>query len=602
MLKPTSLRKHVVVAAAALSLAACQWAESAGTNDAANLDSPPRAAVPAPRTVFVHLFEWKWTDVAKECETFLGPKGFAAVQVSPAAEHRKAPGNPWWERYQPIAYRLESRSGTRAEFADMVARCRAVGVDVYADAVINHMASGDGTGIAGTAYQHYNYPGIYQYQDFHHCAGDGDIHDYQNRTEVQGCELVDLADLATESNYVRGRIATFLQDLVNLGVKGLRVDATKHIPAGDLANILGRVTGAPYVFQEVIDMGGEPITAAEYFATGDVTEFKHSSELGRVFKTGNLAWLRTFGPDWGFMASDKAVVFTDNHDNQRGHGGGGTVVTYKDGQLYNLANIFMLAWPYGYPQVMSSYDFATADQGPPSDANGNTVGPWASGTLNCGGAWVCEHRRRAVANMVMFHNTTQATFSVSNWWDNGANQIAFSRGALGFVAINKEGGSLSRTFTTGLPAGVYCDVIHGDYNGTTCSGPTVTVAANGTASITVASMDAVALHANAVVTGTQPTTIPVNFEVNATTVWGQNAYVVGNTASLGNWNPANAVLLSSAAYPLWRGTVSFPAGSAIEFKYIKRDGAGNVVWESGANRTLTVPASGSVQLHDTFRN
>ena len=32
---------------------------------------------------FVHLFEWKWSDVATECEQFLGPKGYSAVQVSP---------------------------------------------------------------------------------------------------------------------------------------------------------------------------------------------------------------------------------------------------------------------------------------------------------------------------------------------------------------------------------------------------------------------------------------------------------------------------------------------------------------------------------------
>lgn len=33
------------------------------------------------RTVMVHLFEWKWKDIALECERFLGPKGFAGVQV-----------------------------------------------------------------------------------------------------------------------------------------------------------------------------------------------------------------------------------------------------------------------------------------------------------------------------------------------------------------------------------------------------------------------------------------------------------------------------------------------------------------------------------------
>lgn len=34
------------------------------------------------RTTMVHLFEWKWTDIAAECERFLGPAGYAGVQVS----------------------------------------------------------------------------------------------------------------------------------------------------------------------------------------------------------------------------------------------------------------------------------------------------------------------------------------------------------------------------------------------------------------------------------------------------------------------------------------------------------------------------------------
>lgn len=33
------------------------------------------------RTTMVHLFEWKFQDIAKECETFLGPMGYGGVQV-----------------------------------------------------------------------------------------------------------------------------------------------------------------------------------------------------------------------------------------------------------------------------------------------------------------------------------------------------------------------------------------------------------------------------------------------------------------------------------------------------------------------------------------
>lgn len=34
------------------------------------------------RDGIVHLFEWKWNDIASECENFLGPYGFCGVQVS----------------------------------------------------------------------------------------------------------------------------------------------------------------------------------------------------------------------------------------------------------------------------------------------------------------------------------------------------------------------------------------------------------------------------------------------------------------------------------------------------------------------------------------
>ena len=33
------------------------------------------------RTTIVHLFEWRWNDIAEECEKFLGPNGYGGVQV-----------------------------------------------------------------------------------------------------------------------------------------------------------------------------------------------------------------------------------------------------------------------------------------------------------------------------------------------------------------------------------------------------------------------------------------------------------------------------------------------------------------------------------------
>ena len=141
-----------------------------------------------PRTVFVQLFAWPWEDVARECEDTLGPAGFAAVQISPPQEHLDWPGSPWWTRYQPISYKLSSRSGDETQFKDMVRRCKTAGVDIYVDTVFNHMAGmAGGTGIGGTQFLQYQYPGLFSDSDFHHCGlnGNDDIVNFSDRFEVQ---------------------------------------------------------------------------------------------------------------------------------------------------------------------------------------------------------------------------------------------------------------------------------------------------------------------------------------------------------------------------------------------------------------------------------
>ena len=140
---------------------------------------PPRPTLPttyrpsghaAAGDVSVHLFEWKWTDIAAECATVLGPAGFKAVQVSPPQEHSIVPSHDWSERYQPVSYSVvRSRSGPGTEFAAMVTRCKDAGVDIIVDAVINHMTNfpSPGVGSNGTAYTKYDYPGLYAPADFH---------------------------------------------------------------------------------------------------------------------------------------------------------------------------------------------------------------------------------------------------------------------------------------------------------------------------------------------------------------------------------------------------------------------------------------------------
>ena len=397
----------------------------------------PTAASTPPGTkdVTATLFEWSYSSVAKACTDTLGPKGYGFVEVSPAQEHIQ--GTQWWTSYQPVSYKIAGLLGNEASFAAMVSTCHTAGVKVVADAVINHMTAGSGTGTGGTVYSKYNYPGYYQDWDLNHLSA--------------------------------------------LGVDGFRIDAAKHIAESDLAAIKSKLTD-PNVYwaQEVIYGAGEAVQPSEYTPTGDVDEFRAAYDLKRMFTADKLTYLGTWGQSWGYLASNDARVFVDNWDTERN----GSTLNYNYGNTYTLANVYMLAWPYGSPNVYSGYTFTDQNTGPP---NGGTVNACYSD------GWKCQHAWRQIANMVGFRNAVRGT-SVTNWWSDGNNAIAFGRGNAGYIVINHEGYGITQTFQTSLPARTYCDVEHGDpgANGA-CSGPTYTVAADGTFSASVGAGDSIAL-------------------------------------------------------------------------------------------------------------
>ncbi|XP_063363915.1 alpha-amylase 4N-like [Cydia amplana] len=452
------------------------------------------------RSTIVHLFEWKYKDIADECERFLAPKGFGGVQISPPSEnliiHLDNGKRTWYERYQVMSYKLTTRSGNVEDFLNMTRRCNKVGVRIYADVVVNHM-TGDNPNNVGTAgstadFKNYSYPAVpYSREHFHYpyCS----VENYNDASQVRSCDLVGLKDLNHTLPYVVEKLSSFLNNLISLGVAGFRVDAAKHMWPNDLKEIYNRLHNLntdfgferhskPYIFQEVIYYGNEAIQPNEYTSLGDVTEFRVGSELKNCFRGQNpLKWLVSWGPQWGLSPSDTGLVFIDNHDTQRSN----DVLTYKESRAYKAAIAFMLAHPYGEPRVMSSYFFDTSDQGPPDDANENIVSPSINSDDTCGNGWVCEHRWRQIYQMVAFRNAVKDT-QIQNWWDNGNNQIAFSRGNRGFIAFNVEGRDLNQTLQTGLPAGEYCDVITGKRQGSECSGKKVTVDNNGNAQIYVA--------------------------------------------------------------------------------------------------------------------
>ncbi|KAF9512542.1 glycoside hydrolase family 13 protein [Hydnum rufescens UP504] len=412
------------------------------------------------KTAIASLWAWDWRGVQDECP-FVASAGYGYVQVSTSTEHIRGP--QWWTDYQVVSYDIISKRGNRAEFKSMIDACHNVGVKVIVDVVINHMTALDsGTGIAGHNFTHYDYPGIYDYNDFHHCGTPGDeIHNFQNETQLETCQLVNLADLNTESERVRKRLAQHANDLIGLGADGLRIDAAKHISPASINNILSRLSRPVYITQEIVDTTGKWI--ALHTAAGKVQEFRYAWTLKSAFITDGISSLRDLN-DRGLINSNGANVFVASHDTERLN----STLTYQSNhRAYILAHVF-----------------TESDAGAPSGGHCSGDGPTSG--------WECQHRWPEVTGMLDFYNRVGE--SKMNHWVTGTNQqIAFGRGSIGYVVINNDGSIWDATFSTSLPDGKYCDIVGGLSTAEHCPGMTITVT-HGSFTASVPAYHAIALH------------------------------------------------------------------------------------------------------------
>ncbi|KAJ3180357.1 hypothetical protein HDU85_004062 [Gaertneriomyces sp. JEL0708] len=368
----------------------------------------------------VELFGWPFKDILKECE-FLGKAGYMGVKIWPATEHVWGDNyyepdgqfRPWYFVYQPVSYRLHSRMGTRDELRDMIRTCRANGVRVYADAVINHM-SGNGmdiqnhrsshgcqsySGHNGTAgspfFTHGNtytlnpetnerpameYPAVpYGPLDFH-C--ERSLNSWTDGGVITNGWLVGLSDLNTESEYVQDRIATYLADLLSMGFSGFRIDAAKHIHPHSLSAILARLRskmGGTFpddfiTWLEVI-MGGERDLL---FCSGG--EYSWYTNLDNKLKSLGLSntdikkikiWSSDYPKEFPacgnwVLPADRFVIQNDDHDQQN-HGSssrdmadtGSVLVKEKDVSRHRHfeVQLFDRGGDWAIRTILSSYSF-----------------------------------------------------------------------------------------------------------------------------------------------------------------------------------------------------------------------------------------------------
>lgn len=552
------------------------------------------------KDVTANLFEYDFNSIAADCTHVLGPDGFAAAQVAPPEDSYDQPNHSWWDVYQPVDYTIGGRLGTEAEFQSMLSACHAARVKVYVDAVLNHMAAGDGGQDASYDGQSFDsgsltYPG-YNAADFHSYPADcpessDNIVNWLSYTEVTECRLDGLPDLATESTTVRDAEAAYLNSMIEMGVDGFRLDSAAEIGETDIAAIESLLnhdttTGQPvFITQEVYPgSSGQDsrLDPTSFEGEGLVTAFDYTYAITDDFENGDLAALDSFRPQ---LPSADASAFVTNQDTERASP---PSLSYTDGAEYDLADEFLLAYGYGAPQIFSSFEYGSYDQAPPGQSNGDVTD-----TVCGSGAWECTEQNPAIDAMVGWHNLAlTANAPVQNWTTHGTDLVAFSRGSSAWIALNNGGAAETYTFPTGLADGSYCDIIANIYRDGTCSGSGVVVA-GGKATVSVPAHGSVAIDTGSVIGNA---TDVIDIAAPASTPSTGTVYLAGNFSALGtgvpastDWEPGLHRMKKIGAHE-WQAMVHAVPGTTLQYKFDlggtwthveETAGCGNV-----SNRTL----------------
>ncbi len=299
-----------------------------------------------PTDVILHTFDWPYSLVAKRALE-IHQAGYKAVLVSPpmkSAKHSK--GTQWWQRYQPQDYRvIDNQLGDTQSFNHMVDVLKELGVHVYADVVFNHMANESKVRLdlqypSAECMKEYQKSSdyytkqvlfgdlsqpLFDEEDFVEAFG---IKDWKDKWQVQNGRITGgphdqgLPTLRDSEHVVKMQ-QSFLKALKNMGVKGFRIDAAKHMTIEHLKKVwTEEIIKDTHIFGEIITDGGSTKEEYQLFLQPYLEETRlgaydfplFQTVFNAMQKSGSLKWLidpYCFGQA---LSKDRAITFAVTHD------------------------------------------------------------------------------------------------------------------------------------------------------------------------------------------------------------------------------------------------------------------------------------------------
>jgi len=403
--------------------------------------------LPASAEVILHAFEWKYADIKLNAQA-IADAGYRSVLVSPPLKSERSAECPWYKRYQPQDFRvIDNCAGNKEQFVAMIQALNSKGVRVYADIVVNHMANerNNATSFPGDEIlsQFHSNPaywnnqklygdlsnGLFSPQDFHN---ESCIRDYSDSNSVvkdricgEGTDkgLPDLKDTIPDQNWVLDQRKQYIRALFDLGVRGFRLDAAKHMPIGAIRYFVpDEIANNAHVFAETITWGGTndreynlylkpylqnlPVSFGAY-------DFPLLNEMKRAFSPGTrLSDIANPYSTGNALEWRRAVTVAVTHDIPYNSNFRSLIFDPKDEEL---AYAYILGRDGGTPMVFDDGSSWKTD----------------------GGRWVGAWKNDRLKKMIFFHNRMQGKWMEVLFADECV--LLWRREEDGIVGINKCG-------------------------------------------------------------------------------------------------------------------------------------------------------------------
>lgn len=166
----------------------------------------------------LHMFQWRLTDIIKHL-TKVKEQGFDAIQISPI-QGTKEDGEAWWLLYQPVNLKIgNTQIGSKEELTELCRMAESLGIKVIVDVVLRHVAGDEHEPLKPHKKVD---PELLQY-----LGQPIPCTDWNDRWQVThrctGMPMLHYDDI----QYVH-KVWEFLDELIDCGVYGFRLDQLKH--------------------------------------------------------------------------------------------------------------------------------------------------------------------------------------------------------------------------------------------------------------------------------------------------------------------------------------------------------------------------------------